>query len=561
MESIQQQLEAGSPKKRKPHEPRQSRIEVRVKSAPSKYVPGTGPALQRISLLPPKDSTAYILERIILPSPGLAADGFPLPRRMTYIVAWHDLPAAQMLVPAMDILEYVSPRELEEWEFANTEEQMEEEVVQKQQNQAGEVPKPRKRGRPPKHSKIETAVVAVADDGDTVVPRGAMTIATPTKNRLKDFEGLSDEDATPAGQLQWETTGESIGADDQGLNDQELDIQSASDGFGSTRAGAQTEALRDPGFKYQATKQSYVPAKDFESFPSTATSSRQSTPKVTAIKSKSEGKKKACHFRKEATLNGRLNGLKAAESASESVWSPQGSVIYSNSGVETPDPEPKTMTARLVEESVSVQNKTKKKSKSGSRTPKPSKPPPQQHPAGSMEDSEEPDPLDDAEDQGDPGWEVKRLEGMEVYDVEGMGQVRYFKVRWEGDWPPDQNPTWEPEGNLPENLVRNYMKNRKRKRPAGEKRSSGEKPKRPATTQSAVAPSYAPKKKSMKQTTLSWGLPAKQYKSVAEAFEGGDEDELDLPQQYEAPIEEEEQDDELFIVEEPPTKKSRMRTW
>ncbi|OBS20783.1 hypothetical protein FPOA_07124 [Fusarium poae] len=556
MESIQQQLESASPKKRKPHEQRQSRVAVHVPARRRDYIPGTGPALQPISLLPPQDSTAYILERIILPSPGLAADGHPLPRRMTYIVAWHDLPAAQLLVPAMDILEYVSPRALEEWEFANTEEQMEQET-EKEETQTGDAPKPRRRGRPPKHSKIETAVVAVPDDDDNAVQRGAMTIATPTKNRLKDFEGLSDEDATPAVQLQWETTGESASTDDQGV------YGGDSDGFGSTRAGVQTDQLRDSGSQYQESKQNHPPVIQIDSSSSSASSSRQSTPKVKAIKSTSKGKGKADKPRKKTATNGVLNGFQATESTSESVWSPQETVTYSNSGVETPDPEPSAVTARLVEEAASMQkkksskkSKSEKQSKSESRAPKASQPPPQQDPSHSTEQPEEPDELDELEE---PDWEVKRIEGMEMYEAEGGDLVRYFKVRWEGDWPPDQNPTWEPESNLPNELVRRYLKNRKRKRPEAGKRTGGEKPQKPAAaTQPPVAPSYK-SRKSMKQTTLSWGIPAKQFKSVTEAFEGLEEDELTMPQYNEAPIQEQEEDeDELFIVEEPPTKKSRV---
>ncbi|EKJ74882.1 hypothetical protein NXS19_008586 [Fusarium pseudograminearum] len=538
METFQQQLEPASPKKRKPHEPKKSRVAVHVPSRRKDYIPGKGPALQRISLLPPQDSTAYILERIILPSPGLAADGNPLPRRMTYIVAWHDLPAAQLLVPAMDILEYVSPRELEEWEFANTEEQMEQEI-NKEQEQTGDAPKPKRRGRPPKHSKIETAVVAVPDDDDNAVQRGAMTIATPTKNRLKDFEGLSDEDATPAAQLQWETTGET---DDQGIYD-----RGDSDGFGSAHAGAQADKFREAGPAYHQS-QNHTPIGQFESSSSEASSSRQSTPKVTAIKSATKGKRKADRPKKKTALDGVFSGLQGAESASESVWSPQGTVTYSNSGVETPDPEPRTTTARLIEEAASVQKK-KKKSLKNSRSEKQPKPESKTPMVSQPEESEEPD------EQEEPDWEVKRIEGMDMYEAEGEGLVRYFKVRWEGDWPPDQNPTWEPESNLPDQLVRRYLKNRKRKR------SEAEKPKRPTTTQPPVASSYK-SRKSMKQTTLSWGITAKQYRSVTEAFEGLEEDELAMPHYDEAPIEEEERDeDELFIVEEPPTKKSRVKTW
>ncbi|KAG5915680.1 hypothetical protein E4U61_004395, partial [Claviceps capensis] len=55
---------------------------VAIRSRP-RYIPGTGPALQPPRLLPLAVSTGYIVERILLPSPGLAADGRPLPKRMT----------------------------------------------------------------------------------------------------------------------------------------------------------------------------------------------------------------------------------------------------------------------------------------------------------------------------------------------------------------------------------------------------------------------------------------------------------------------------------------------
>ncbi|KAM0350211.1 hypothetical protein ACHAPU_003376 [Fusarium lateritium] len=526
------------PKPENPKPRKRSRIEVHLRSKPRDYAPGCGPPLQRISLLPPQDSTAYIRERIILPSPGLAADGLPLPRRMTYIVAWRDLPAAQMLVPAMDILEYVSPRELEDWEFANTEEQIGHETIETTKDKAGDAPKLKKRGRPPKHSKIETAVVAVPDDEDPVVPkRGAMTINTPTKKRLEDFEGLSDEDSSLTRQLQWETTGDSMGTDDQGFDEDGMVLDDP-----EIAAGRQMETLPGSAIKSQGLKQN-LSGKHFESFPSTGSSSQLSTPKPTTSKSKSEGKKKARPSdrpsKTKRATDGLLKSLQAAESVSD--WAPTGSVTYSNSGVETPDPEPEYMTARLIEEAVSVQkSKSAKPQKLTTSISNPPKPAP-------------PETVEIADPPDEPDWEVKRIEDMELYDVEGVGLVRYFKVRWEGDWPPEQNPSWEPESNLPPELIRRYLRNGKRKRD----RPTVKKP----SSQPAVAPSYTPKKKSMKQTTLTWGIPAKQYKSVSEAFEGVEEDELGLPIAAEDPVDEDEEDEELFVVEEPPTKKSRVKPW
>ncbi|KAH7248675.1 uncharacterized protein BKA55DRAFT_569715 [Fusarium redolens] len=538
MESFQQQLEPDESEKRKPKEHKRSRIEVRLRSKPRDYVPGSGPPLQPISLLPPQDSTAYILERIILPSPGVAADGLPLPRRMTYIVSWTDLPAARMLVPAMDILEYVSPRELEEWEFRNTEEQLEEETTEKKKTEAGQVTQSKRRGRPPKHSTIETAVVAVVEDEEAVPMKGAMTIKTPTKNRLKDFEGLSDEEG-PGRQSQWEMTGDSIETDDQGLDEHGEIAEDSKSAFNGTKMGV----LHDASVESRVPKKSHTKGKHFESFPSTGTSSRQSTPQITSNRSKYEGKKKLGHTsKKTSALNGLLSGVQATGSVSD--WTLQESLTYSNSGVETPDAESETQTARLIEEAVSVQKKppkSKSKPKSKASIPKSPEPTPQK------------DPVEDPEEAEEPGWEVKRLEDMELYDVEGKGLVRYFLVRWEGDWPPDQNPSWEPEFNLPKDLIRAYLRSGKRKR--SDKPSTKQASKPPS-----AAPSYAPKKKSMKQTTLSWGIPAKQFKSVSEAFAGGEEDELGMPV-AEDPRKEEDDDDELFIVEEPPAKKNRAKNW
>ncbi|KAM4061389.1 hypothetical protein HRG_013104 [Hirsutella rhossiliensis] len=49
---------------------------------------------------------------------------------------------------------------------------------------------------------------------------------------------------------------------------------------------------------------------------------------------------------------------------------------------------------------------------------------------------------ENSDDDGEHAWVVKRLENMAVYDVEGRGLVRYLQMRWEGNWPPDRNPTW-----------------------------------------------------------------------------------------------------------------------
>ncbi|KAI8957565.1 hypothetical protein F5Y11DRAFT_339127 [Daldinia sp. FL1419] len=99
-------------------------------------------------------------------------------------------------------------------------------------------------------------------------------------------------------------------------------------------------------------------------------------------------------------------------------------------------------------------------------------------------------------------WVVKRLEGDKVVNVDGK-RVRYFKVRWAGDWPPDQNPTWEPEENITPALVKLYMKKKAGRHTA------------------------ASSKKGDKNDASSSHRPTlkRKYSSVAEAF-AGEEDEL-----------------------------------
>ncbi|KAI1117950.1 hypothetical protein F5Y14DRAFT_400617 [Nemania sp. NC0429] len=103
--------------------------------------------------------------------------------------------------------------------------------------------------------------------------------------------------------------------------------------------------------------------------------------------------------------------------------------------------------------------------------------------------------------QEEQEWEVKRLEDDSVIETGGK-LVRYFKVRWVGNWPAGQNPTWEPEDCISPVVVQKYLKDKAAK----------------------MAKSGSPSKAIVKQTP---SLKRK-YSSVAEAFEG-DADALPPP--------------------------------
>lgn len=121
-------------------------------------------------------------------------------------------------------------------------------------------------------------------------------------------------------------------------------------------------------------------------------------------------------------------------------------------------------------------------------------------------------PPEPAEDQGiaasvEQEYVVKRLEGHEVLDG-----VHYFKVRWEGDWPPDQNPTWEPQDNISADLVKKYLK-RKAEREAEKSKHAPAK----GRTSSGGFSSTGKSQEKQQRTLAHW---ARSYTSVSEAFEG-----------------------------------------
>lgn len=123
--------------------------------------------------------------------------------------------------------------------------------------------------------------------------------------------------------------------------------------------------------------------------------------------------------------------------------------------------------------------------------------------------------------QAEQAYEVKRLEGDQWFELEDGRMVRYYKVRWVGDWPPDQNPTWEPEENISRSLVREYLK-RKEKKEAG----GSSLPSTPQKKQQQQQPSGKKKGPSAQRTLSPW-MGSRKFSSVQEAFEGEDEGRAD----------------------------------
>ncbi|KAF3076196.1 hypothetical protein CFAM422_001533 [Trichoderma lentiforme] len=503
-----------------------SRIVIPLASKPADYVPGSGPPLQPVSLLLPGDSTAYIAERLLLPSPGLAPNGRPLPKRMMYLIGWRDLPAASKLVPAMQVLDYVSPRTLEDFE-ERLEQELDDEREKLEAELKSDLAAPqkvkKKRGRPPAHSQIESAVVAEPETVAQAKSRhkpGAMSLSTPKKPRLEEFEWLEDEEGSPSRQIAEEQF-QSL----HGYLPMEYEMSE------DTESSLPNEA---PEVMRNDSRVDTVPMKIKQP---------QAPPKPSSIIRLSTPPRLS---------NGGQALVKTHNSPQPEPSVKQNSQIQQGLGLssfvpagQSTIPNPPKVVAS--EENKAVEsNPAAAKPKTSRKRPRPKDDVPKAEPQG--------------ENQGEADWVVERIEDVEYYEVDGRGIVRYFKVSWEGDWPPDQKRTWEPEENIPANLVRNFFKISKSKRKIIAKSGTSKqgnsakglsKPKQ-SGPQNGISKQSSHKQGSLKQSKLTWPGIRRKYSSVSEAF-AGDQDSLDMMDEgYDGEEDELAGDaqDEFFVVTE-----------
>ncbi|KAK2612759.1 hypothetical protein QQS21_001210 [Conoideocrella luteorostrata] len=488
---------------------------VELKPRP-RYAPGRGPALQPLRLLPPEESTVYIRERVLLDSPGLAEDGRPLPKRMTYIVGWRDLPAASLLVPAMQVLDYVSPRALEEFE-----DRFEAELDKQRQNNEktmGAKLGRKAKARPPAHTDIEQATAIVAQDETLARPKtGAMSLSTPQKRKRADFDGLSDEYDSPSNQLAREMFGHGSSRGNS------ADMFANADDGVEERLGSQTtdtETKVKPNEFEHSKKMTPIPLP-----PHIIGMLDKQKPLSEDESKKSSVGLQADDFLAPASRNDLVPSIEGGTFSSGTG----SSLISGDNGIAT-----SPVTRGSTRELRGSTSTSRKRSSDSSKKPLPSKQSPKKRKHS---------PLVKQVIDSQATWEVERLEDSNVYDVEGRGFVRYFLVRWAGDWPPEQQTTWEPEEHIPREMVRAYMKIDKKRRA---KRAAQSRRDQKRNHLFMAAPSAA---------EHGWAV-ATRYSSVSDAFEGDtgkDEGPGDAPSSISEDqnpyLGEHELDSEVFVVE------------
>lgn len=502
-----------------------------------------------------RDTDAFIVDKIVLPLEPFTEPGDPRQRRVYYIIAWPDLRAARPIVDAIKILDYVSPRELEDWEYRDAlrrvkkDKEAGSEAAAVKKGRVTEVGVPdgkKKPGRKPKNAmraQVRPPTPKLDSDEEKMLARKKQgpSLSTPRNSRISrlesdldllDSEDVSadDPDVDIQRQLEAEATSRNSGGR-YGQYDRPMIFlgsknPASSSGDSSPPGRARSRSLKSSSLhkassavkasptpplsqrrptpkhaqailvssNYKPTSSTPVPLPRQPSFP----------PKTKAPSSVTEAKdipNSGLASRDQAYLSSHSSRPLATEHAprsnTHSSHSPtpesRGGFVPANRYI-PPGGHFQRPPKRLVEDStegggspeatsVSARPKQKRKKKQ----PKLSQP---------LTGRECPDEVV-IKAEPEQEWVVKRLEGDQILDG-----VHYFKVRWEGDWPPEQNPTWEPQDNISSALVKRYLKRR------AEREAAKPQYKKPKTK---------PSEGGKQQTLVQW---AKKYASVSEAFEG-----------------------------------------
>ncbi|KAK4237200.1 hypothetical protein C8A03DRAFT_16228 [Achaetomium macrosporum] len=471
-----------------------------------KYVPGSGGPPPRISLAPPRDSTAYIINQFVLPTDN---DTTPTSRRLIYYhVGFTDFPAVKILVPCNKVFDYVSPRELEDWEYRHLERKEEERARRLAEKQrAGATTKPGQKPKVPMQD-VGIPVLSSADEALLLAQEVASpSLSTPQKRRLGemlhedtgDTSNIESDDAAIRRQLQGGDE-----SDDLGL---EGDLEAEFDSVDQLSLQDSTSATGTPSRAGSAIPpmQVSIPARPAAppmgpAFPNpapvavsiaqtnTSTTGRIHPAWAHAFGQQNRSEQPLKLHSQSGSSQTKQNGTswplpakpQPPQPSSTQTW---GSAVRTESASKASASRISTPGHRESSAMTSDSSVTKRKARSPSGNARQGKQP---RPKKQKVKQEEEPPADE--------WEVKDLLDDQWVTENGV-KVHKYLVLWEGDWPPDQNPTWEPAENVQDQgLIKRYQKKKK-------------------------AGLLKPPKKAQK--TLHQYLAAPQYSSVAEAFEGG----------------------------------------
>ncbi|KAL2759025.1 hypothetical protein ACRALDRAFT_1062083 [Sodiomyces alcalophilus JCM 7366] len=461
------------------------------------YQPGRR-RLAPITLLPTHDSQATIVEEYIV-RPEEAQDGQP---HRGYLITWPDLPTTRITVDAAEIRDYVSAREYERWNEVQAEARERAELAKEEAENVRAVEEAERREREEEQAKrgiklrsgllrssrdnsMERLTRSASRDGRREEYAQPKKRGRPSKKRPGSFQAASS--ATGRDQIdasdgedelsirqQLEGQGAWDDSNNRHINSESLlavprDERTATTPDAASRAssrllhsepprkktrtvspvalqlGGPPRKTKDMGVSSQGeSKQSESTGRPTGSFitPGTAQKSDRgpATPAASGRPATRTGSVPAKPLRESSRL---LDATPKPTFTPLPVSSSRWTTVRSASKPRR-TPTPKPAASQNSSSSTQKQRSTKK-----------STPGPKQ---AATEDAEgEGGGGGDGNEGGQQVWEVERLEATKVVVVDGQ-RVRHFLVRWKGNWSQDENPTWEPEENIPAGMVRRFLK-------------------------------------------------------------------------------------------------------
>ncbi|KAI1322897.1 hypothetical protein F5Y16DRAFT_403974 [Xylariaceae sp. FL0255] len=568
---------------------RTTRIEIPLPLKPRDYQPGDGPPLAPVHMTLQHDTDAFIVDKRVVPGKPVNGD---LKLELYYIVGWPDLPAARVAILATNILDYVSPRTLEDWEYQcllerDAEKEKREAAERKLAQERAEArgistpssatPSSKRRGRPSKADLLARKLAQQASFGKDELANiplppastSGPSLSTPQKKVpmtiTTDAEDMEEEIDVQESIIRQLHNG---GRSDDGRSD------SPSSGSGEELGRPEDIAesappesfLPDPSSRgYAQSPLSFLRRRDppqldspipislrtnsekrVSSAPNSKLTKAMPVPlyepqvRITPVPVPSyprpapqvpkEPHKVTCT---PVPVPDHPHPPLKAKNPHHRTYTPvpvPSYVLPRGKSVVTPVPPPDLATrignSTLPREPTTSQGWSSFTPAGRSSRKWPAEesidqasgqfaltPPATVSVVQRLKEQEHSKLVED-----DRVWEVKRLEGDQTIEVNGQW-IRQYKVRWAGNWPPDQNPTWEPEENIPETLVRSYLK-------------------------------FKASKFGQTPTAVSTPLLKRKYSSVAEAFEGDAEDSPPHGTSEKVSEENEEGDEHLYVTEQ-----------
>ncbi|EFW99914.1 chromatin organization modifier, chromo domain containing protein [Grosmannia clavigera kw1407] len=524
----------------------QTEFEIRIYDQPH-YVAGQTPPQPPITLVPPRDTDAFIIDKVVTPFYVLPEEERTVRRVLNYVVGWPDRPLERLLVPCTQILDYVSPRELEDWEYTrmlrdqreidDAETANESETTQAPAGGDGphhhqkrrrvspsggsnaeeydappikhpRGPRRKQRGRPrhvtnaPESTEAVAAIATTAVASTTSTTKTLETPGTPSSHLLAQSLpplGAGNQRTglpltlpvpLPFQQLAEKLDGESSNEGGEPVGAENPTAASTTDD------GDSSDRVDETGDDWPGDDVSVPVTGIFSGIDTTSTVSRDTYEDST--------RREVADLPPVETLCSPINNIPGAKTTQlqADLPQPRHKTPHRVSYVPPPlvpilKPEPK-ITPILPPKTPNMSSQSSSQSinpfstmaAAGAGTQPSQKRKHQEFSApGASLWTPIPQPvgLNQTEftvDGSTADADADEVKGEDLYEVDcleddfiapaddGTGDmsgneksepVRYFLVRWKGDWPPDQNPTWEPADNLPPRMVRHYLKKTRRR--------------------------------------------------------------------------------------------------